>query len=95
MTPLSWTKDMRQATSRRPRQYARLARLAVTLGFVAAMLPATGCFVPIYSARPERRVQQLLFTSENMRAILEDYERFWLLDQPSHLTPVRTHGGLM
>ena len=68
------------------------------MGFVAATAMATtttGCFVPIYSARPERRVQQLLYTSEDLRSVVEEWERFWHLDQPSHMTPIRTHGGLM
>ena len=56
---------------------------------------AVGCFVPIYSPRPERRVQQLLYTSEDMRSIIDEWERFWFLDAPSHLTPIRTHGGIM
>ena len=59
------------------------------------ILTTVGCFVPIYSARPERRVQQLLYTSEDLRSLVEEWERFWHLDQPSHMTPVRTHGGIM
>ena len=53
------------------------------------------CFVPIYSARPERRVQQLLFTSDDLRAMVDEWERFWFMDSPSHLTPIRTHGGIL
>ena len=30
----------------------------------------------------------------NYRFLGDDWERFWFLDQPSHLTPIRTHGGL-
>jgi hypothetical protein len=56
---------------------------------------AVGCFVPIYSARPERRVQQLLYTSEDLRSLVDEWERFWFLDSPSHLTPIRTHGGIL
>jgi hypothetical protein len=56
---------------------------------------SVGCFIPIYSARPERRVQQLLFTSEDLRMIIDEWERFWFLDSPSHLTPLRTHGGII
>jgi hypothetical protein len=55
----------------------------------------TGCFIPIYSGDPVRRARQLLFTSENLRLILDDWERIWFLDQPSHLTPYRTHGGII
>jgi hypothetical protein len=66
------------------------------LTLLAACFSSTvGCFVPIYSARPERRVQQLLYTSEDLRSLVDEWERFWFLDSPSHLTPIRTHGGIM
>ncbi len=54
-----------------------------------------GCFLPAYSGIPERRARQLLYTSENMRQLMDEWERFWLLDQPSHMTPYRTHGGII
>lgn len=63
---------------------------------LAATLAAqSGCFIPIYSGDPARRTRQLMFSSENMRMLLDDWERFWFLDQPSHLTPYRTHGGVI
>ncbi len=67
------------------------------LGTIAGLCLATtaGCFVPIYSADPVRRTQQLIWTSEDLRHLLDDWERLWMLDQPSHLTPYRTHGGLI
>ena len=66
------------------------------LTLLAACLTTTvGCFVPIYSARPERRVQQLLYTSEDLRAVVEEWERFWFLDVTSHMTVTRTHGGIL
>ena len=54
-----------------------------------------GCFVPIYSGDPTRRARQLLYTSENLRALLDEWERFWFLDQPDHMTALRTHGGVI
>jgi hypothetical protein len=54
-----------------------------------------GCILPIYSADPQRRTRQLLNTSEDLRLFLDDWERIWFLDQPSHLTPFRNHGGLL
>jgi hypothetical protein len=71
------------------RRILQLTILAVCL------TTSVGCFIPIYSARPERRVQQLLFTSEDLRMIVDEWERFWFLDSPSHLTPLRTHGGII
>ena len=64
-----------------------------TLGMVLAA--SSGCIVPLYSGDPATRTQELIFTSEGLRQILEEWERIWFLDQPSHLTPYRTHGGLI
>lgn len=70
----------------------RFLQLAVLAVYVSSTM---GCFLPIYSARPERRVQQLLYTSEDLRNLVAEWERFWFLDQPSHMTPIRTHGGII
>ncbi|GAA5508843.1 MULTISPECIES: hypothetical protein [Novipirellula] len=71
-------------------------RRILQLTVLAVVLTTTvGCFVPIYSARPERRVQQLLYTSEDLRSLVDEWERFWFLESPSHMTPIRTHGGIM
>ena len=67
--------------------------LALTLGLLVGT--TTGCILPAYSADPVRRTQQLIFTSENLRLILDEWERAWMLDQPDHGTPYRTHGGLI
>jgi hypothetical protein len=55
----------------------------------------TGCLIPMYSGDPIRRAQQLIYTSEDLRAITDEWERIWFLDQPSHMTPYRTHGGIL
>ncbi len=55
----------------------------------------SGCIVPIYSSDPVDRTQELIYTSENLRLIREDWQRIWFLDQPSHLSPYRTHGGII
>ena len=55
----------------------------------------TGCLIPMYSGDPVRRAQQLIYTSEDLRAITDEWERIWFLDQPSPLTPYRTHGGVL
>jgi hypothetical protein len=72
-----------------------MRRLICTALLGLALASSTGCFVPIYSGDPVRRARQLLFTSENMRMILDEWERIWFLDQPSHLTPFRSHGGII
>jgi hypothetical protein len=56
---------------------------------------SVGCFIPIYSADRVRRTEQLLFTSENLRMMIEEWERFWFIDQPDHMTPFRSHGGII
>jgi hypothetical protein len=66
---------------------------AIALGLLVST--STGCLLPAYSGDPVRRTQQLIFTSENFRLILDEWERLWLLDQPDHCTPYRTHGGLI
>jgi hypothetical protein len=54
-----------------------------------------GLLIPMYSADPARRAQQLIFTSEDLRTFLDEWERIWFLDQPSHMKPIRTHGGII
>jgi hypothetical protein len=49
----------------------------------------------MYSADRPRRAQQLIFTAENLRLLLDEWERFWFLDQPDHATPFRVHGGII
>lgn len=69
---------------------------ALTLA-VATIAIGEGCApvpLPHYAAFPPKRVQELLVDSENLRQAGDDWERIWFLDQPSHLTPFRTHGGL-
>jgi transcriptional regulator of aromatic amino acid metabolism len=57
-------------------------------------LSNTGCVLNIWSSDPNERTQQLLNVSEDLRQIRAEWNRFWMIDQPSHLTPVRIHGGL-
>ena len=67
------------------------------VAILGGLLLATtaGCIIPAYSGDPTRRVQELIFTSEGLRMILDEWERVWFLDQPDHMTPYRTHGGLI
>jgi hypothetical protein len=67
--------------------------LAAILGLCLGA--TTGCILPIYSADPATRNEELIFTSEGLRQILEEWRRIWFLDSPSHLTPYRTHGGII
>ncbi|MCH2114286.1 MAG: hypothetical protein MK171_05170 [Pirellulales bacterium] len=67
----------------------------LTFVAICSLASNTGCLLPMYSADPTRRAQQLIYTSENLRAILDEWERIWFLDMPSHLTPHSTHGGII
>lgn len=71
----------------------RAVLMSLTLGLLLSS--TVGCLTPAYSGDPTRRTQQLIFTSENLRLLLDDWERIWFLDQPTHLTPYRTHGGII
>ncbi len=66
--------------------------LSLLLG--ALTISSVGCVLPAYSGDPAKRTQQLYNTSEDLRQSEETWERIWMLDQPSHMTPYRTHGGI-
>ncbi len=72
-----------------------MRNLLLSTVMVCSLLGSMGCLVPIYSADPARRAQQLFYTSENLRLLLDEWERIWFLDMPSHLTPHSTHGGII
>lgn len=72
-----------------------MRRLLTILVAALSLSAATGCVIPAYSGDPARRTQQLIFTSEDLNAVLNEWERIWFLDQPSHLKPHRTHGGII
>ncbi len=67
--------------------------LAIVMGLMLSS--SVGCMLPAYSGSPIRRTQELIWTSENLRLIQDEWQRMWLLDQPDHCTPYRTHGGLI
>ncbi len=67
----------------------------LSIALAATLVPSAGCLIPIYSADPARRAQQLFYSSENLRLLLDEWERIWFLDMPSHLTPHSTHGGII
>ena len=69
------------------------------LGLLAAMavlsLMNSGCFwINQYSSDPLVRMEQMLIDSENERQMHDAMRRFWMNDQPSHLTPYRINGGV-
>ena len=72
-----------------------MRRICIAVLLCTLLSTSAGCILPIYSADRARRTRQLIFTSEDMRQILNQWERIWFLDQPDHCTPYRTHGGII
>ena len=72
-----------------------MRRLVIIGLLLSPLATLPGCFIPAYSGDPIRRTRQLIFTSEDLRNLNNEWERFWFLDQPSHMTPFRTHGGVI
>jgi hypothetical protein len=71
-----------------------MRRVVVLAVLAAAALGNAGCLLNCYPSNPERRMLVLMNQSENLRQIEYECERFWMVDQPSHLTPERVHGGV-
>jgi hypothetical protein len=69
-------------------------RRLLWLGVVGLAFSGTGCFVNRYSPEPNVRMEQLMFESEDLRQIHNEVRRFWMNDQPSHMTYERVHGGI-
>lgn len=59
---------------------------------IGPMLPVPD-FVREWQA--ERRPDQLIYTSDDLRELQNTWERIWFLDQPDELTPERVHGGVI
>jgi hypothetical protein len=71
-----------------------MRRLLLVTAFAGVVLGNTGCLINIYSSNPNRRMRELLNTSEDLRQIEYEWERIWFTDEPSHMTPERVHGGI-
>ncbi|MDR1924050.1 MAG: hypothetical protein LBQ66_06720 [Planctomycetaceae bacterium] len=71
----------------------RSVLMVLFLGFVLSC--TSGCLIPIYSGDPETRVMQLVNSSEGLRLVPDEWQRFWFLDQPNHMTIYRVHGGII
>lgn len=72
-----------------------MRRLIAATMIAIALSSNVGCFLPIYDADPAVRAKQLIYTSEDMRAMREEWHRFWFLDQPDHMNPMRVDGGIL
>ena len=72
-----------------------MRKLALAAVFAMLLSTTVGCLIPAYSGDPNRRVQQLIFTSEGLRMLNDEWERFWFLDSPSHMTVTRLNGQIL
>ncbi len=72
-----------------------MRRILYTVVLGALLSTSVGCVLPGYSADPARRTRQLIYTSEDFRSLMNQWERFWFLDQPDHMSPQRVHGGVI
>ena len=72
-----------------------MRRLIIAALMAIAISSNVGCFLPIYDADPVVRARQLIFTAEDLRQMREEWHRFWFRDQPDHMSPYRTHGGII
>ena len=51
-----------------------MRRILFTLLLSATLSASVGCFLPIYSGDPTHRAQQLIFTSEDLRAFVDVWD---------------------
>jgi len=71
-----------------------MKRLLLLAAVSTLIVTNVGCFINAYSSDPDLRMKELINQSENLRQIQYEWERIWFVDQPSHLTPERVHGGI-
>jgi hypothetical protein len=72
-----------------------MRRLYLLAACACLALTNTGCFINMWSSDPNERMAQELNVSEDLRQMKAEWNRFWMIDQPSHMTPTRVHGGIM
>jgi hypothetical protein len=71
-----------------------MRRVLLWIGVAVLLTSSSGCFINIYSSDPNKRILEMINNSEDLRQIEYEWERIWFVDQPSHLTPERVHGGI-
>jgi hypothetical protein len=69
-------------------------RLLLLTAVAGLTLGNTGCFINNLPADHNERMAVLLNESEDLRQMQGEWLRFWMVDQPSHMTYQRTHGGI-
>ena len=72
-----------------------MRRLILATLLAIALSSNVGCILPIYDAFFNDTATTEIYTSEDFRALREEWHRFWFLDMPDHQSPLRTHGGII
>lgn len=72
-----------------------MRRMFYTLVLGVLLSSSVGCFLPIYSGDPTQRAEELIYTSEDLRAFVDTWRRIWFRDMPDHMSPQRVHGGVL
>jgi hypothetical protein len=71
-----------------------MKRLLVLAAFAGVALANGGCLFSPLGSDPNTRMNSLLNQSEDLRQVRDEWRRFWLCEEPSHLTPERVDGGI-
>jgi hypothetical protein len=71
-----------------------MRRVFLLTAAAGLVLGNTGCLINAYSSNPNTRMVELLNQSEDLRQIEYEWQRIWFVDEPSHMTPERVHGGI-
>jgi hypothetical protein len=71
-----------------------MRRVFLLTAVAGLVLSNTGCLINAYSSNPNTRMVELLNQSEDLRQIEYEWQRIWFVDEPSHMTPERVHGGI-
>jgi hypothetical protein len=69
-------------------------RLLLLTAAAGLALGNAGCFLNQYSSDKNERMEILLNQSEDIRQMRAEWRRFWMNDQPSHMTYQRVNGGI-
>ena len=71
-----------------------MKRLVLVAATYAALISTAGWFRGVQAEADDdkMRMERLIYESEDMRNIREEWRRFWYGDSPSHLPPERVHG---
>lgn len=91
--------DVRPSNARRVQRPGRVVRRRFAPRGILARVRGTRSTV-VGRRRGEdasaaSKADQLLRASENIQQLLDQWRRFWFLDDPEYSSPLRTNGGIL